>query len=91
MITNELVCGTLFLRCLRGQNKMTTVALIGNPNTGKTTLFNSLTDKYAYVGNWTGVTVEKKQGTLKGTDIIINDLPGVYSLDPLTKDNETFC
>lgn len=86
MITNELVCGTLFLRCLRGQNKMTTVALIGNPNTGKTTLFNSLTDKYAYVGNWTGVTVEKKQGTLKGTDIVIIDLPGVYSLDPLTKD-----
>ena len=65
---------------------MTTVALIGNPNTGKTTLFNSLTDKYAYVGNWTGVTVEKKQGTLKGTDIVIIDLPGVYSLDPLTKD-----
>lgn len=65
---------------------MTTIALIGNPNTGKTTLFNSLTDKYAYVGNWTGVTVEKKQGTLKGTDIAIIDLPGVYSLDPLTKD-----
>lgn len=65
---------------------MTTVALIGNPNTGKTTLFNSLTDKYAYVGNWTGVTVEKKQGNLKGTDITIIDLPGVYSLDPLTKD-----
>lgn len=65
---------------------MATVALIGNPNTGKTTLFNSLTDKYAYVGNWTGVTVEKKQGHLKGTDIIMVDLPGVYSLDPLTKD-----
>ncbi|MBB1079144.1 ferrous iron transport protein B [Limosilactobacillus sp. STM2_1] len=65
---------------------MTTIALIGNPNTGKTTLFNSLTDKYAYVGNWTGVTVEKKQGNLKGTDIVIIDLPGVYSLDPLTKD-----
>lgn len=65
---------------------MTTVALIGNPNTGKTTLFNSLTDKYAYVGNWTGVTVEKKQGHLKGTDITIIDLPGAYSLDPITKD-----
>lgn len=65
---------------------MTTVALIGNPNTGKTTLFNSLTDKYEYVGNWTGVTVEKKQGQLKGTDVTIIDLPGVYSLDPLTKD-----
>jgi ferrous iron transport protein B len=65
---------------------MTTVALIGNPNTGKTTLFNSLTDKYAYVGNWTGVTVEKKQGQVKDTDIMMIDLPGVYSLDPLTKD-----
>ena len=65
---------------------MTTVALIGNPNTGKTTLFNSLTDKYAYVGNWTGVTVEKKQGHLKGTDIAVIDLPGAYSLDPITKD-----
>lgn len=64
---------------------MATVALIGNPNTGKTTLFNSLTDKYAYVGNWTGVTVEKKQGHLKGTDIVMVDLPGVHSLDPLTK------
>lgn len=65
---------------------MTTVALIGNPNTGKTTLFNSLTDKYAYVGNWTGVTVEKKQGQVKDTDIMMIYLPGVYSLDPLTKD-----
>lgn len=65
---------------------MATVALIGNPNTGKTTLFNSLTDRYEYVGNWTGVTVEKKQGLLKGTDVTIIDLPGVYSLDPLTKD-----
>ena len=44
---------------------MTSIALIGNPNTGKTTLFNSLTDKYAVVGNWTGVTVDKKVGTLK--------------------------
>ena len=65
---------------------MATVALIGNPNTGKTTLFNSLTDKYEYVGNWTRVTVEKKQGLLKGTAVTIIDLPGVYSLDPLTKD-----
>ncbi|PVV54738.1 FeoB small GTPase domain-containing protein, partial [Bifidobacterium longum] len=71
MTTNESVCGTPFSHCLRRQSEMTTVALIGNPNTGKTTLFNTLTDKYAYVGNWTGVTVEKKQGTLKGTDIVI--------------------
>ena len=65
---------------------MANVALIGNPNTGKTTLFNSLTDKYAFVGNWTGVTVEKKVGTLKNSDIQIVDLPGAYSLNPLTKD-----
>lgn len=65
---------------------MPNVALIGNPNTGKTTLFNSLTDKYAYVGNWTGVTVEKKVGTLKGSAIQVVDLPGAYSLNPLTKD-----
>lgn len=65
---------------------MVDVALIGNPNTGKTTLFNSLTDKYAFVGNWTGVTVEQKVGTLKKTDIQITDLPGTYSLNPITKD-----
>lgn len=65
---------------------MPNVALIGNPNTGKTTLFNSLTDKYAYVGNWTGVTVEKKVGTLKDSAIQVVDLPGAYSLNPLTKD-----
>ena len=65
---------------------MTTVALLGNPNTGKTTLFNELTDKYAYVGNWTGVTVEKKMGTLRHTKIAVVDLPGIYSLNPITKD-----
>ena len=65
---------------------MADVALIGKPNTGKTTLFNSLTDKYAFVGNWTGVTVEKKVGTLKDSDIQVVDLPGTYSLNPLTKD-----
>lgn len=86
MTTNESAYGMLSLHRLRRPSDMATVALIGNPNTGKTTLFNSLTDKYAYVGNWTGVTLEKKQGTLKGTDIVIIDLPGVYSLDPLTKD-----
>jgi len=65
---------------------MTTVALLGNPNTGKTTLFNELTDKYAYVGNWTGVTVEKKMGQIKHSEIEVVDLPGVYSLSPITKD-----
>lgn len=65
---------------------MAEIALIGNPNTGKTTLFNSLTDKYAFVGNWTGVTVEKKVGTLKDSSIQVVDLPGTYSLNPLTKD-----
>lgn len=65
---------------------MTTVALMGNPNTGKTTLFNQLTDSYAYVGNWTGVTVEKKMGSIKHTEIVVVDLPGIYSLNPITKD-----
>lgn len=65
---------------------MTTVALMGNPNTGKTTLFNQLTDTYAYVGNWTGVTVDKKMGTIKRSDIEVADLPGIYSLNPITKD-----
>lgn len=65
---------------------MTTIALLGNPNTGKTTLFNELTDKYAYVGNWTGVTVEKKMGHLTHSEVMMVDLPGIYSLNPLTKD-----
>ncbi|MFD0896762.1 FeoB small GTPase domain-containing protein, partial [Loigolactobacillus binensis] len=65
---------------------MTTVALFGNPNTGKTTLFNRLTDSYAYMGNWSGVTVEKKVGVIKNTNFAIVDLPGIYSLNPLTKD-----
>lgn len=64
------------------------IALIGNPNTGKTTLFNSLTTNYATVGNWTGVTVEKKMGQLKNAAAKLIDLPGVYSLTPLTKDEE---
>ncbi len=59
------------------------IALAGNPNSGKTTLFNMLTGSNQYVGNWPGVTVEKKEGTLKGTqDVIIQDLPGIYSLSP---------
>ena len=60
-----------------------TIALAGNPNCGKTTLFNALTGATQYVGNWPGVTVEKKEGRLKGhKDVIIADLPGIYSLSP---------
>lgn len=61
------------------------IALAGNPNSGKTTMFNELTGSSQYVGNWPGVTVEKKEGKLKGhKDIIITDLPGIYSLSPYT-------
>ena len=61
------------------------IALAGNPNSGKTTLFNALTGSNQYVGNWPGVTVEKKEGRLKGNkDVIIMDLPGIYSLSPYT-------
>ena len=61
------------------------IALAGNPNCGKTTLFNSLTGSNQFVGNWPGVTVEKKEGRLKGRkDVIITDLPGIYSLSPYT-------
>ncbi len=61
------------------------IALAGNPNSGKTTLFNALTGSNQYVGNWPGVTVEKKEGKLKGySDVVIMDLPGIYSLSPYT-------
>ncbi len=61
------------------------IALAGNPNCGKTTLFNALTGSNQFVGNWPGVTVEKKEGKMKGVDgVIITDLPGIYSLSPYT-------
>ena len=61
------------------------IALAGNPNCGKTTLFNALTGSNQSVGNWPGVTVEKKEGRLKGQkDVVITDLPGIYSLSPYT-------
>ena len=63
----------------------TKIALAGNPNCGKTTMFNSLTGTVQYVGNWPGVTVEKKEGKVKGNkDLVVTDLPGIYSLSPYT-------
>lgn len=65
---------------------MIQAAIVGNPNTGKTSLFNILTGSYEYVGNWSGVTVEKKVGKLKNKQGTLIDLPGIYSLTPLTRD-----
>lgn len=63
-------------------------ALVGNQNAGKTTLFNALTGSNQKVGNWPGVTIERKEGVIKGTDLTIVDLPGVYSLSPYTDEEE---
>ena len=61
------------------------IALVGNPNCGKTTMFNAMTGANQYVGNWPGVTVEKKEGKLRGyPDAVVTDLPGIYSLSPYT-------
>ena len=66
---------------------MLNIALIGNPNSGKTTVFNALTGAKEYVGNRAGVTVEEKKGKLKGDPgVIVTDLPGIYSLSPYTKE-----
>ncbi|MGE7768665.1 ferrous iron transport protein B [Peribacillus sp. NPDC096540] len=62
------------------------IALLGNPNTGKTSLFNNLTGSYDYVGNWSGVTVEKKMGQFKNKKDKLIDLPGIYTFNPLSKD-----
>lgn len=64
------------------------IALVGNQNSGKTTLFNLLTGMNAKIGNWPGVTIEKKVGIIKGTEHEIVDLPGIYSLSPYSIEEE---
>ena len=66
---------------------MINVALLGNPNVGKTTIFNSLTGSNQYVGNWPGVTIEKKEGFL-GKDIKVVDLPGIYAMDTFSNEEK---
>ena len=67
------------------------IALIGNQNSGKTTLFNALTGLNQKVGNWPGVTVEKKEGVIRGTTHTLVDLPGIYSLSPYTAEENIAC
>ena len=64
------------------------IALVGNQNSGKTTLFNELTGTNQKVGNWPGVTIERKEGHIKETDLVVVDLPGIYSLSPYTSEEE---
>ena len=64
------------------------IGLVGNQNSGKTTLFNDLTGMNAKIGNWPGVTIEKKSGIIKGTKHEITDLPGIYSLSPYSMEEE---
>ena len=64
------------------------IGLVGNQNSGKTTLFNLLTGMNAKIGNWPGVTIEKKTGTVKGTGHELTDLPGIYSLSPYSVEEE---
>ena len=64
------------------------IGLVGNQNSGKTTLFNCLTGMNAKIGNWPGVTIEKKSGTIKGTNHELIDLPGIYSISPYSMEEE---
>ena len=73
---------TFFADCEERMNMAFTIALAGNPNCGKTTLFNALTGSSQRVGNWPGVTIDKKVGKIKGTDAELVDLPGIYSMSP---------
>ena len=64
------------------------IALVGNQNSGKTTLFNLLTGSNQKIGNWPGVTIERKEGKIRGSDYTLVDLPGIYSLSPYTSEEK---